>query len=301
MDWNDYHYFSTIAHAGSVRGAAKNLNVNPSTVTRRLEALESHLGVLLFARTAQGLRMTPEAAAVLSRVDTVAGQIDEVETILFGTDQRLAGRIRIAVPDVLAVNFLLADLAPFMEEYSDIDLEFVPSYEGLTLSPGQIDVAIRATENPPQDMVGRPLTQIALAAYASHDYLASHPGVDTGTGSIPTAWVDWAIEGETKSLYEQLQARYFPAAHIHIRCNQIMMQYSCMQASMGVGILPCFLAEADPKLVRLKQMPVQGGPTMWLLTHPALRKARRVQVFMQCLREVFAQRKDELAGIGLES
>ena len=55
MDWDDYKYFSALAATRSVRAAAEQLEVNPSTVSRRLEHFEERLGVQLFTRSRRGL------------------------------------------------------------------------------------------------------------------------------------------------------------------------------------------------------------------------------------------------------
>ena len=54
MDWDDYKYFSALAATRSVRAAAEQLGVNPSTVSRRLEHFEQRLGVQLFTRSQRG-------------------------------------------------------------------------------------------------------------------------------------------------------------------------------------------------------------------------------------------------------
>ena len=60
MDWDDYKYFSAVAATRSVRAAAERLDVNPSTVSRRLEHFEQRLGVQLFTRSPRGLTIAPE-------------------------------------------------------------------------------------------------------------------------------------------------------------------------------------------------------------------------------------------------
>ena len=186
MNWDDFRYFAAVARTGSVRGAAQQLGVNPSTVTRRVEALETDLGVLLFTRSAKGLHITPEGADVVQQVDQVGEQLREIESNLKGRDQRLEGRIRVAVPDVLAVSFLLADLAPFTEAYPAIDLELMPGYQNPDLRAGEMDVALVATDHPPEDMVGRPLSRVALAAYGSW-YVSDGVYLD---GIISYGWSD---------------------------------------------------------------------------------------------------------------
>ncbi len=296
MDWDNFRIFSVLAKTGSVRGAAEQLGVNPSTVTRRLEQMEQQLGVHLFTRSQQGLRITAEGAAAVERVEKVAAAINDIQHSLMGLDQRLEGRIRVAMPDVLANQFLVADLAAFTAAYPSIDLEILPSYQDLDLRLGDVDVAIRATENPPQSMVGRPLLKVALAAYASETFVLKHAPDET---TIRVPWVDWAGPGEIMDLYSNLRSRYFPDVHVHVRCGQIQMHLAAVKAHMGIGILPCFLADHEPGLVRLPQMPRQQGPTLWLLSHADLRSAQRVQVFLQHVRGIFEARQSMLTGTGL--
>ncbi|NOX50843.1 MAG: LysR family transcriptional regulator [Gammaproteobacteria bacterium] len=293
MDWDDFRYFSATARHASVRGAADELEVNPSTVTRRLDNLEQRLGVLLFTRSPKGLRITREGADVARRVNEIGIQLARIETQLKGHDQKLEGRIRLAVPDVLATRFVLADLAPFTEEYPAIDIELLTGYQDLNIGHGEADIVIRATDAPPELLVGRPLTRFALAAYGSKEYVANHQVL---VGYQGAAWIDWASKGEVMNLYAQLRERHFSNIHVHIRCDQIQMQYTAIRAHMGLGILPCIIGDNDPKLIRLPHMPVQQGPMLWLLTHPDLRGARRIKVLTDFLRGVFEQRERELLG-----
>ncbi|MEM9623157.1 MAG: LysR family transcriptional regulator [Pseudomonadota bacterium] len=293
MDWDDFRLFSALAASGSVRGAAEQMGVNPSTVTRRLDQLEQHLGVRLFERSQRGLRLSPQGAAVEDQIADVGRQINGIERALLGLDQRLEGQIRFAVPDILAIEFLLDALGEFTARYPDIDLQIIPSYQELDLKLSEVDVAIRATDNPPQTMIGRPLTRVALAAYSTRD-LASRWHAGEELDLLP--WVDWVGSGEVMLLYKNLQERFFPQARVQLRCGQIQMHHTAVRGEIGAGILPCFLADDDPMLTRLTQMPLQLGPTLWLLSHPDLRGARRIQVFLEFVRNVFTDRTSWLLG-----
>jgi DNA-binding transcriptional LysR family regulator len=298
MNWDDFRFFAAVARAGSVRGAAAELQVNPSTVTRRLEALESRLGVMLFLRTNTGLQITAEGADVARQIDVLGEQLNQLDAQLQGRNQRLEGKIRLAVPDVLAVSFVLADLAQFCEQYDEIELEIIPVHGNLDIANADVDVAILATETPPDTMVGRPLYQVAVAAYGSRKYIAEHDISSEDAAGL--AWIDWAARGEVMGFYARLRERYFAQSRVRIRCDQVFMQQTCIRVHMGIGVLPCYLSAdqgqwPEPEqLQRMPQMPVQKSPTLWLLTHPELRNARRVQLLVSLLREVFATRQQAL-------
>lgn len=287
MDWDDYRYFSAIARAGSVRGAALEMGVNASTVTRRLERLETDLGTALFLRTGKGLNITTEGVEVSQRVDDVAQQLRLLEASLKGKDSELSGRITVSVPDVLANSFWIGDLAPFIDMYREIELSLLPSIRPLP-HPDEVDVRISVTDEPPEWMIGRRLGRIGLAAYASPTYLASKY-----QSSGPT-WVTWSSAGEMSTSYAALQQRFFPNIDHFLNCDQVEMQRAALRADVGIGILPIFVGEADPGLQRLDDMPVQESPSLWVLTHPNARSTRKIQVFLAYLREIFANRQGEV-------
>ena len=284
----------------SVRGAAALLGVNPSTVTRKLEQLESDLGVVLFTRSAQGLHPTQEMRSIAEQVSLVGEQIADIRSHLQSFNQELHGRIRFALPDAVALEFLLAELTEFSERYPQIDLEIVPGYQQLDLVGGEVDVAIRATDQPPENLVGRPLERAGLAAYAQREFaqrLGLHElAADSVCDLAELPWVDWAAQGEVMDMYRRLQQSYYPGAHVHMRCDHVHMQSVLLQGGMGIGILPCFVGDPQPTLQRLPNMPVQAGPMLWLLSHPDLRAARRVHVFLEYITEVVRRHSAELIG-----
>ena len=128
MDWDDFRFFSKLAHTRSVRAAAAVLAVNPSTVTRRLEQLEERLGVRLFTRSHSGLTITAEGAEVVEQLDRVAIELEEIERRLRGRDSDLQGNVRITMPDVFAVSLLMETFA------GEQDMEFNGRHHEIYLS-----------------------------------------------------------------------------------------------------------------------------------------------------------------------
>ena len=300
MDWDDYRYFSAIVERGSVRGAAQQLGVNASTVTRRLEQLEETLGVSLFIRSNKGLAITTEGVEVAQRTEAIASQFRVMEAAVKGRDQRVAGRIRVVIPDILANRLLLPDLSVFTELYPDIDLALLPGYQALdptrVVATDRADIVVRATDTPPETMIGRRIGPVALAAYASRNFLSQQGNSSDGSLSLDgLPWVDWVGEGEVAQRYRKLRDRYFPQVKVAIRCDQIEMQRAALLSDIGMGILPCFVGNADARLERLQQMPIVSAPDLWILTHPASRSVRRIQLFLAFLRDTLISHAEILA------
>ena len=92
-DWDDLRFFLAIAREGSVSGAARVLGVNHSTVSRRIQNLESKHGVRLFNRQRDGYEMTEAADSIYDQALAIESQGQQISRTLFGQDTRLEGNV----------------------------------------------------------------------------------------------------------------------------------------------------------------------------------------------------------------
>ena len=111
MDWDDLRFFLAVARAGSLTAAARDLGVSQPTVSRRLAALDSRLGVKLLERTAAGYVLAPAGAEIFESAQQVADEIDAIRLRVFGRDRRISGPIRLTCTEVIANLYLAPHLA----------------------------------------------------------------------------------------------------------------------------------------------------------------------------------------------
>ncbi len=288
MDWDDLKVFTAIAHQGSVRGAARHLGIHHSTVARRLDHFEKRLGTLMFNRTPDGLKLSADGQLVLLQAEQVESEIDAIERVLVGRDQRLQGHVRVTFPEPAGTGFLMRDLGRFVDEHPDISLDFIGSYEALSLTRGEADIAVRATDAPPEHLVGRRLGHYAVAVYASNDYLTRH---DPRGKPQSCNWIDWGVG---RSISEAVREATFPEMPSRARSPNASLQLAAVEAGVGLAALPCALGDVHPELTRLSD-PVTAQE-IWVLTHPDLRNAARVRAVMACIVESFQHNEDLLLG-----
>jgi DNA-binding transcriptional LysR family regulator len=289
-NWDDYRYFANLVEAASVRGAAEHLGVNPSTVTRRLDALETRLKLKLFVRSHNGLVITPEGEDLIARLEPLAARLTDMEQLLVGRSEELAGLVRITMPDVLAIT-LMPEFADFSTIQPGIRLEFLPAYRALDLGRGEADMAIRLTDRPPETLVGRNLGRIRMAVFASHNYLSSHDPMNEPEGCI---WIESGIESERAPAFKH---RYFAEVPTGARCNNVLLQHAAVRADMGLTLLPCAVADADETLTRVGNLEPMEASEIWLLFHPDLRGIARIQSVSTHIQEAFERLKSRLLGL----
>jgi len=291
--WEDLRLALAVARAGGLKGAAALLAVDPSTVFRRLAALEQGLGVRLFDRegayrpTAAGERLAQAA----ERIEAEAAALDRELT---GVDQRLTGRLRVTCSETMAFRLLPAQLAAFRRAHPGILLELVVDNRQLSLARREADVALRTSRPEEGHLWGRRLAGIAWAAYASSTYLdgragpsdaelAGHELIGWEEGSAPVRAAAW-LAGQV------------PKERLVYRSNSLINQHAAARAGLGVAVLPCYLADPDPELPRL--MPPIEALTgeLWIVTHVDLKATARVRAFMTLVGEGLRATRDLLEG-----
>ena len=290
LDWEDLKVFVALTRGGSMRGAGEELGIHASTVARRLEQLERKLGVRLFDRGGQGLSLTDNGSELLEHADRVEREIEQIELHLLGRDERMAGSIRVSLPDAVATSFLMDDIAGFVARYPDISLEMVPSYELVDLSKREADVAIRATSTPPEHLIGRKLACFAICAYAAPAYLKTHDPINEPE---QCSWLGWDESGVMP--YDGGES-WMPRVPVRGVMRNLMLQAASAAAGMGMALLPCGIADRDRRLVRVPPGKAAPGGELWLLAHPDLRGAARIRAFLELVTDSFRRNQAVLAG-----
>ncbi|MDF2813238.1 MAG: LysR family transcriptional regulator, partial [Microvirga sp.] len=99
FDWNDLRFFLAVARAGRLTVAARQLEADHTTVSRRIAALEHALKTKLFERRPQGYSLTEEGERLLAKAETMESQALAVASEIGGSDLALSGTVRVGAPD----------------------------------------------------------------------------------------------------------------------------------------------------------------------------------------------------------
>jgi len=150
LSWDDFRYIKAIAETRSLNGAAQALNVNHSTVFRRLAQVEQQLGSRLFDRGRSGYALTPCGEEMVRLAERIGEDVTAFERKVTGQDLRPSGELRITANDMVLLHLLTDVLVDFRKAYPEIVLDIVVSNTMLNLSRRDADVAVRASYLPPE-------------------------------------------------------------------------------------------------------------------------------------------------------
>ena len=292
FDWDDLRFVLAVARGGSLSAAARTLGVNHSTVHRRLAGLEGRLAIRLFDRDGGRHKPTAEGADLLASAERVETEMHALGRRLAGRDLRLTGRVSLTAPDDIANLLLPEPLARFRAAYPGVALELLVDNRMLSLTRREADVAIRPTSAPPETLIGRKIGLLTNAVYRRRDSEPSNPG------ETETAWISWEEGAGPVSTHRWLAGRV-PDSAVVYRSNSLLHQQVACRAGIGAALLPSFLGDPDPALVRAEGFDDLPTTDLWLLTHPDLRRTARVRALLDHLYTALREQAGVLAGVAV--
>jgi DNA-binding transcriptional LysR family regulator len=298
LAWDDFRLVYAIADARSLPGAAQLLGINHSTVFRRLGQIEKALGATLFERRRAGYSLTPAGEEMVALAQQIDENITSFTRKIARQEIAPAGELRVTTNDSLLIHLLTPLFAAFRRQCRDVRLDVVLANQALNLSKRDADVAIRATDKPPENLVGRRVATIAWALYGC----AAHTAPATVDLKKPYEhdWVSLADQLATLKVVKFVQERV-PPQRIVYKVNTVLGLAEAIEAGLGLGHLPCFIGDRCPGLVRLALPDPNFAADLWLLTHPDLRHSPRVRVFLDFVATEIAKQRQLIEGAGLHN
>ncbi|MFC7397055.1 LysR family transcriptional regulator [Chelatococcus sp. GCM10030263] len=296
LAWDDFRLIKAVADARGLPAAAAQIGVNHSTVFRRLGQIEQALGVKLFERHRTGYSMTPAGEEIVAVAERVDDEITAITRKLAGREIVPAGELRVTTNDSLLVNLLTPLFARFRDHYPKVRLDIVLTNQALNLSRRDADVAIRATDKPPETLVGRRIAEVAWALYGRASDFPEPVESEDGAQFFDRPWVSLGDNMASFKAVRFVQEHVAPE-NIVYKVNTVLGLAEAVEAGLGVGHLPCFIGDARPGLVRLAPPHRDFAAELWLLTHPDLRHNARVRAFMDFLAAEMAKQRRFIEGL----
>lgn len=241
----DMAVFARVVDAGSFSGAARQLGITPSAVSRQVARLEAVLRVRLLERTTRKLRLTEAGAAAYTRCQAMVAAAREVLALSDTHTASPRGLVRVSMPKAWGRQLVHPLMPGFLRQYPEVDVQLVITDRAVDLFEESIDLAIRITDAPPPGLVGRPLMPVRHLVCASPQYVAArgtpaHPR-DLAQHSCLYLGEDerdrhWRFKRGGEQATVKVSGRY-AANHSEVRLEGALQ-------SLGIASLPEFTARA---------------------------------------------------------
>lgn len=184
--------------------------------------------------------------------------------------------------DTLLDALVLPAVARFRLAYPGVQLQLTIDNRFVNLSRRDADVAIRPSNSPPDNLVGRKLGRLRTAPYAAQAYLDRREQDGSGWDSY-----DWVAPDDSLGHLRQAAwlRQHVPAERQVASVDSLLGMAGAVEAGMGAGMLLCLLADRRAGLVQLAPPDPALDTELWILSHPDLRRVKRIRAFTDFLAE----------------
>ena len=247
--------FLAVARLGRYTAAAEALGINHSTVSRRIAALEAAMGGRVLVRGAAGWEVTAlgeDAREVAEHIEaslrTLGGNgTDGGEG---GRGDALRGMVRVSAPDAFTAVFLAPAMTRLRRTHSGLAVELLSATQRVRQHRSGVDLEIVVGRPNVRRAYATPISAYALRLYATPDYLAAH-GAPAAVSSLRTHPLVYYVESslQVDELDRALQS--LPDGPPSLRSTNVFAHVEATAAGAGIGLLPDFLGDRDPRLVRV--------------------------------------------------
>ena len=283
INWDNLRYVLMVANKGSIAAAARELDVNRTTVLRRINNFQQDLNCRIFDRGDNGYVLTTEAEKMIDAAREVESTLFDMQRQIAGHELKLEGELRVTTTDTFMVSLLGPHLASFQQTHPHIVVEVLMTNNILDLNRRDADVAIRPARFPDKGLIGRRLCEVDFGIYATPELLHS---IDSQS-IFSARWI-----GFVDSLMQSPIGIWFngtvDSGNICLRCDSFVAVRIAAESGIGLALLPNLLGESSLRLTRLEANTDDLTVSLWALAHPDLARSARVHAFIEHLSQTLS-------------
>jgi DNA-binding transcriptional LysR family regulator len=285
VEWDDVRVLLALLRAKNLHDAGARLDVDASTVSRRLSSLEKRLDARLFARTREGLRPTATAERLRAHAEGMEAQATALVQAIRAEDARASGVVRVATTEALARLLVSEGLLGLRREHPGLVIELYGGNQPVDLAGGDADIAVRLTALKQPSLRARCVARFGVGVFAAPAYLKARGMVRTATGLrghdvlLPT--------GELSRLPEAQWLASRPGVRVIFRSNSMPALVAAAIDGNGLVPLPLGWGDGEPALERTLVLDAIPKRKVWLVSHETASGRPAVRVVTDQIAAIF--------------
>ncbi|MGR6831788.1 LysR family transcriptional regulator [Aliivibrio wodanis] len=286
MNWDDIRFFLAVYRCNTLGKASDELNVDQTTIGRRIKALEKVVGQNLFVKSPLGYTLTNEGENLLNDTLAMENAAHSIKRKMHTSD--LEGIVRLTTTDGLALDFINKVIVEVQQLYPKICIELSISISTLDVNLNETDIAIRTIRPNSPNVKTKRLAQWNVGLFASEHYISTH-GYPNDNDNFKNHNVVIYQPGITHKQNETLVGKCRNNAHIIAQVNSSAILKDLIEQGAGIGELPIYYQKESSNLVRLfPQNSRNDDLFVWLVVHPDLTSVPRVRAVIDTIERIFS-------------
>lgn len=279
FNWDDLRIAHCVASTGSLSGAAEVLGVAHTTVLRRITAFEAETGAQLFERTNRGYVVNHDRLKAFEAIARAGRAIEEARHEISKASIAPGEALRLTSTDAFCVYVLPEVVAGIRRSEPGLNIALMSFNTRLNLAHGHVDLTVRPTLELPDDLVGKIAAHLAFGVYTGVAGTKEWLGV---AGPIARSVAGQWLETQNHDVVA--------------RADSFLVVREMIARNLGQCILPCFLGDDDPRLVKVPGPMDEIATPIWVAGHRDLADTGQLHRLRRRLVEGLREMEPRLMG-----
>lgn len=288
---DNLRYFLEVARAGRLSDASRVLEVDHTTVGRRITALERSVGERLFDRAPSGWRLTEAGKRMMPRAEAVESAVMAAYDVQGATPDVLTGSIRITATDGFGAFIIAPHLVELKAAHPRLSVELVTATVHNAVSERHFDVAVTLERPTSRAVRSDVLCHYDLGLYATAEYLENHPPI-AKVSDLRAHTLIWYVNAlmdvEPLRILDELPH----VQTVDSQISNITGHWLAARSGLGVAPLPAYIANGDERLIRVLPDAFSVRRLYWLVVPRELERLERVRTVCAFLRDTVEAHPD---------
>lgn len=283
-----------VARTGRFTTAADSLELNHTTISRRIAALEKVLGGRLLSRTVGGWELTDLGLRAAQAAEGVESAVALLGSESERSDQ-LTGVVRMSATDGFSAYIAAPAVAALQRKHPSLRVEIVTVTRRALQHRSGLDIEVVVGEPQVHRAEAFRLGNYMLGMYASRSYLAEY-GQPTTVPELTEHPLVYFVDSMLQVDDLDAPRRLVPSMRDSLSSTNVFVHVEATRAGAGIGFLPCFMADRHPDLVRLLPDDFKEQLPYWMVLRPDSLRQPSVAAVVDALRTQTAASKQALLG-----
>ena len=273
-----------MARSGRLTTAAARLQLDHTTLSRRIAGLEHGLKAKLFDRSPSGYTLTEQGECLLPIAEQMEQLALGAHDMVGGSAASIAGTVRIGSPEGFGSYFLAPRIACLKEQYPQLTVQLVAASAVFSLSKREADIVVSVSRPPTGRLLVSKLIDYDLGLYAAPAYLERSPAIGATGDLSGHRFVSYIGDLLAFPELDFLQ-HVAPDGSTSLESSNLVAQLKATLAGAGLCVLPAFLAREERGLVRVLANQVSLTRSLYLTVHQDLAELARIRAVVRFIKD----------------
>ncbi|ALK09659.1 LysR family transcriptional regulator [Blastochloris viridis] len=290
-DWEAIRLFLEVTRQGSFRSASELLGLSVNALRRRINELESDLGVKLLTRHVDGVRATAEGEHILAAAQRMEQASFGLVRARDQIEPAIAGEVRLAVTEGLGTFWVVPRLVEFQRSYPRLLVDISCAMQSADVLRLEADVAIQLTRPTAKDLKVVKIGRLHVMPFVAKSYLDVYGCPQTVEDLLNHRIVlQLADQVAAQADYNEIFAGVPQPGFVAIRSNVSSTHYWAIAKGAGLGLLPTYAQAISARVVPV-DLPLRMQCDIWLTYHSDANKIPRVRRLIEWIMKSFDPEK----------